>query len=101
MCVCVCVSDFACVCMIPLPLHTSCTHPSPLTLPSAVQAANTVEAKGAHATSHTTLLRSKVNMGFLHGARGTDSYIAPGANLGGEIATTINEDKLCTRGLMT
>ena len=84
-CVCVCVSDFVCVCVHDsTALHTSCAHPSPLTLPSAVQAANTVEAKGAHATSQTTLLRSKVNMGFLHGARGTDSYIAPGANLGGK-----------------
>ena len=35
------------------------------TLPSALQAANTVEAKGAHTMSHTTLLKSKVNTGFL------------------------------------
>ena len=55
-----------CAHMPPLPPHmmpAHTTHPS--TLPSTVQAANTVEEKGAHAMSHTTLLRSKVNMGFL------------------------------------
>ena len=66
-----------------MPAHTTPPPTHPATLPSTVQAAHTVEAKGAHAMSHTTLLRSKVNMGFLeqetqtwrkrqrHGARDT------------------------------
>ena len=37
------------------------------TFPSAVTAANTVEAKGDQATSPTTLLRSYVNIGSLVG----------------------------------
>ena len=65
-CVCVCVCVCAHTHMPPLPTHMITAHTThPSTLPSAVQAENTMEAKGAHATSHTTLLRSKVNMGFL------------------------------------
>ena len=40
------------------------------TFPSAVTAANTVEAKGDQATSPTTLLRSYVNIGSLEGGGG-------------------------------
>ena len=44
--------------------NNSCTHPSLLTLPSAVQVANTVEAKGTHSTSQTEVKGEHAEMSW-------------------------------------